>query len=225
MQPTGFASLRSARQRLMPTLGAYLPNIIQISANCFGGKVTIETILWKGFFLPGYETCQLSSQNSRWQLEGTAVFSHDQQPCRLDYQVVCNISWHTIFGKIQGWLGNTTVNIQLTADDIHHWSLNKVDCPEVSGCVDLDLNFSPSTNLLPIRRLGLAVGKTAHINAAWLRFPSFKLEPLTQQYTCLDENTYRYESGGGQFIADLQVNPTGFVTDYPDLWRVEASTA
>jgi uncharacterized protein len=187
--------------------------------------MTIETILWQGFFLPGYEACRLSSQDSGWQLEGTAVFSHDRQPCRLDYQVVCNANWQTVFGTVRGWLGNATVDIRLDVGDTQHWWLNGADRPGVAGCVDLDLNFSPSTNLLPIRRLGLAVGKTAHVNTAWLRFPSFELEALVQQYTRIDETTYRYESGGGKFVADLQVNPAGFVTNYSDLWRAEASSA
>jgi hypothetical protein len=187
-------------------------------------RMIVETITWKGFFLPGYETCRLASQNSNWRLDGTAVFSFEQQPCQLAYQVICNASWHTISGKIQGWVGNTTVNIQVKVDKKQHWTLNGVDCPEVSGCIDLDLNFSPSTNLLPIRRLGLEVGKSAHVNAAWLKFPSFKLETLSQEYTRLDQNTYRYESAGGTYKADLKVDPTGFLTNYPDLWQVEAST-
>ena len=43
-----------------------------------------------------------------------------------------------------------------------------------------------------------------------------------RQYTRLDENSYRYESRGGEYAADLQVNPAGFVTYYPDLWQAEA---
>ena len=85
-------------------------------------------------------------------------------------------------------------------------------------------NCCTSTNLLPIRRLGLQVGQTAPIKAAWLRFPSFRFELLAQQYTCLDETTYHYESAGGQFIADLQVNQNGFVTGYPAGWRILAAT-
>lgn len=96
--------------------------------------------------------------------------------------------------------------------------------PEVAGCIDLDLNFSPCTNLLPIRRLGLAIGQEAQVRAAWLRFPNFELEPLPQLYRRLDESTYRYESGGGQFVADLQVNQTGFVTNYPGIWQAEEAT-
>lgn len=164
------------------------------------------------------------SLNSRWHLTGTAVFSHARQPGRLDYLVLCDASWHTLSGKVAGWLGNTLVEIELAVDPDHHWRLNGVERPEAAGCIDLDLNFSPSTNLLPIRRLGLAIGQEAQVTAAWLRFPSFELEPLPQRYRRLDESTYRYESAGGGFVADLQVNPTGFVTNYPGIWQAEDVT-
>lgn len=87
--------------------------------------------------------------------------------------------------------------------------------------MDVDLNFSPATNLLPIRRLGLEVGASAEVRAAWLRFPTFQLEPLVQQYRRLDEATYRYESAGAAFVAELRVNAAGFVTAYGDIWRAE----
>jgi hypothetical protein len=54
-----------------------------------------------------------------------------------------------------------------------------------------------------------------------LRFPSFELEPLAQLYRRVDESTYRYESGGGKFGADLKVDSVGFVTDYPGIWEAE----
>ena len=76
-------------------------------------------------------------------------------------------------------------------------------------------------NLLPIRRLNLEVGQQAEVRSAWLRFPSFKLEPLSQVYTRLDEFTYRYSSNEGEFVADLTVDEVGFVTDYPGLWEAE----
>jgi hypothetical protein len=92
------------------------------------------------------------------------------------------------------------------------------------GCTDADLNFSPSTNLLPIRRLDLAVGQAAEVRAAWLRFPGFELEPLSQLYRRLDKTTYHYESAGGQFMAELKVNRAGFVVDYGGLWLAELAS-
>lgn len=181
-----------------------------------------ESILWRGFFLPGHEACRLFFQDSCWHLRGTAVFSHDQRPCLLDYHVVCDAAWRTLSANVDGWLGNTPVGLQIKIDASQHWWLNEVEQPSVLGCIDVDFNFSPATNLLPIRRLDLAIGETADLSAAWLRFPSFRLEPLPQRYRRVDDRAYRYESGDGQFVADLKVNQAGFVVDYPDLWRSEA---
>ena len=161
----------------------------------------MESILWRGIALPGHESCRLFSRDSHWHLEGTAVFSYEQRPCRLDYQIVCDTAWRTLSARVKGWLDHSPIDLQITTDSAGHWWLNEVEQPQVAGCIDIDLNFSPSTNLLPIRRLNLAVGESAEIRAAWLRFPGFQLELLLQQYRHLDENTYRYESAGGQFVS------------------------
>jgi len=39
----------------------------------------MKSILWRGFALPGHEACRLFSRDSQWHLEGTAVFSHEQE--------------------------------------------------------------------------------------------------------------------------------------------------
>lgn len=183
-----------------------------------------ESILWRSVARPGHETCRMFARDSRWHLEGTALLSHEQQPCRLNYQVVCDSAWRTLSASVEGWLGKTLVNFQIRTEPTQSWWLNEVEQPEVMGCTDLDLNFSPSTNTLPIRRLGLAIGEAADVNAAWLRFPGFRLETLRQQYHRLSETAYRYESDGGKFVADLKVNQSGFVVDYQGLWESEATS-
>lgn len=184
--------------------------------------MTDRTILWRRLDRPGYEAARLVSRDGRWHLAGTAVFAHDGQPCRLDYLVVCDSGWRTLSGRVSGWVGNATVDIELSVEAARRWRLNGAECAGVAGCDDLDLNFSPSTNVLPIRRLDLAVGQAAPVRAAWLRFPSFTLEPLEQLYRRIDVGIYRYESAGGSFVADLSVNAAGLVTHYPNFCQVEA---
>ena len=182
----------------------------------------IQSILWRGVNQPGHEACRLYQVDTEWRLEGTAVFlSDDRRPCRLSYLIKCDSSWNTLTGSVSGWLGDDEVNIQLSVDNFRRWQFNGLEKPAVRGCIDLDLNFSPSTNLLPIRRLGLAIGQQAEVKAAWLRFPSFELQPLSQIYSRLDETTYRYSSNRGQFVREITVNNAGFVTDYPGLWQAE----
>jgi hypothetical protein len=151
------------------------------------------------------------------------VFVEAESPCRLDYSVVCDGAWTTLGGEVSGWVGGEEIEIRVERDASGRFRINGIERREVEGCLDLDLNFSPSTNLLPIRRLALPVGGEAEVRAAWLRFPSFELAPLAQTYRRLGPSTYRYESEGG-FTAELEVNASGLVTLYPGLWRAEASS-
>ncbi|MGH9797728.1 MAG: putative glycolipid-binding domain-containing protein, partial [Candidatus Polarisedimenticolia bacterium] len=162
------------------------------------------SILWRRLDRPGHETARLVPEGSGWGLEGAAVFAHHGRPCRLDYRVVCDAAWRTLSGRVTGWVGDREIDVAVAADAEGRWTLDGQDRPRAAGCIDLDLNFSPSTNLLPIRRLGLPAGGEAMVRAAWLRFPGFTLEPLDQRYRRLDASTWRYESGGRRFTADLQ---------------------
>src|SRR6266511_5407094 len=186
--------------------------------------VADQSILWRRLDQPGHESARLFFKDPSWHLMGTAVFAHNQQPCRLDYLVVCDSGWQTLSGRLTGWVEDETVEIELSVDAARRWRLNGTEYPAVAGCTDLDLNFSPSTNLLPIRRLGLAIGQEAQVQAAWLRFPSFTLEPLEQLYRRIAVATYRYESAGGGFVTELQVSAAGLVILYPNFWQVEVGS-
>ena len=183
-----------------------------------------ETILWRGVYSPGHEHCSVYDKATHWFLEGVAVFIHERQPCRLEYLVQCDQAWNTQSARVSGYIGDREIDITINVEPDQHWLLNGTVQPAVSGCTDIDLNFSPSTNLLPIRRLNLPVGQAATVGAAWLRFPSFALERLDQLYHRLDQQTYRYESNGGKFVAELKTNAVGLVTSYPGLWEEELAT-
>lgn len=183
-----------------------------------------SVMLWRKLDEPGHEAAHLILHDSYWHLTGTAVFANNQRSCRLDYFVMCNLEWQTISTKVTGWVGSTMIEIELLVDSARHWQINGVECPAVTGCIDVDLGFSPSTNLLAIRRLNLDIGQEAKAQAAWLSFPEFTLEPLEQLYRRHQEASYYYESAGGRFVTELKVNPAGFITQYPGLWQVETGS-
>src|SRR5262245_31152274 len=116
-----------------------------------------SSILWRRLDSPGHESARLFLRDDSWHLQGTAVFSHDQLPCRLDYRIICDSRWLTRSAHIDGWVNDREIRIQLKVTRDGQWFINEEESPAVAGCIDLDLNFSPSTNQLPIRRLGLAV--------------------------------------------------------------------
>lgn len=180
-----------------------------------------ELMLWRRIDLPGHELGRLTATADGWRLSGTAVFLHERRPCKLDYVVSCDRTWHTVSAHVGGLVGRQNVDLRISVDATRRWLVNGAEAPAVSGCIDIDLGFSPSTNLLPIRRLDLPVGQHAAVNAAWLPFPSLRLELLHQTYRREGERTYRYESADGAFVRTLEVNSAGFVTKYPGLWQAE----
>lgn len=178
------------------------------------------TILWRSLSAPGHETAKIYGDVSEgWTIDGASIFLHEGEPVRLDYLIECDPDWNTTFATVDGWVGDEIVEVEVTVEE-GEWTLNGEPVSVVAGCTDIDLNFSPVTNTLPIRRLNLKVGETRSVKAAWLRFPSFQLEPLEQTYTRIDERTVRYESVSG-FAATLTVNSDGLVTHYPDGWMIE----
>jgi hypothetical protein len=150
-------------------------------------------------------------------LEGVAVFVHEAAPCRVDYRVRTTEHWRTRDAYLSGWVGNRSIDVGVEVDAEGNWVQNDVECPAVAGCIDVDLGFSPSTNTVAIQRLGLAVGQSASVRAAWLPFPLLELQVLDQRYTRIAESTYAYESGS--FKAQLDVDRLGLVQMYSGLWQ------
>ena len=50
--------------------------------------------------------------------------------------------------------------LHLESDGEGHWQENGKDRPDLHGCIDIDIQATPFTNTLPIRRLGLKTGES-----------------------------------------------------------------
>ena len=178
------------------------------------------SVIWRRLDTPGHEAVRVYEAEDGWYLDGSAVFLFERKPCRLEYLIECDTEWQTRFATVDGFVGDDVVAIELEVDgDI--WYMNGEAIPAVEGCIDVDLNFSPVTNLLPIKRTELAVGDKTSVRAAWLRFPSFELEPLEQSYTRKSDLVYTYRSSTG-FEKDIAVDESGIVTEYADFWIRES---
>jgi uncharacterized protein len=181
-----------------------------------------ETILWRRLDQPGHEAAELSSVDDGWRLCGVAVFAEAGRPCRLEYDIACDRDWSTRRCSVAGLVGTTRVSLELERSARGDWSVNGSEVPSLDRCSDVDLGFSPATNLLPIRRLRLSVGAAAPVRAAWVRFPEMTVEVLEQEYRRVSVDRYHYESAGGAFQRELIVDDSGFVLHYPELWSSEA---
>jgi hypothetical protein len=177
-------------------------------------------ILWRRLDLPGHDSARIEASEGGIAIEGLAVFA-DDAPTALAYRVRCDDGWRTLSADVRGWRGAERVELAIRRDTGGTWSLNGERYPDVAGCVDVDLNFSPCTNLLPLRRLRLEIGASADVRAAWLEWPAARLRPLPQTYRrrTADEYDYTADVLGEPFAAVLRVQPEGWVLSYGDLWR------
>lgn len=182
---------------------------------------TAATILWRRLDAPGHDACRLVRAAGGWRLEGTAVFRHQGEPARLGYGAECDGAWRSRRGEVRGWLGGRTVEHAIERTGAGEWTLDGAPVPGLGECLDLDLGFTPATNLLALRRLALAVGAAADAQAAWLDVAAGTLSPLPQRYQRRSETAYGYRAPRFGYAAVLEVDGDGFVRRYPDLWEAE----
>ena len=197
-------------------------------------------VLWRRLDLEGHEAARLGTLADGHWLSGSAVFADTSaasgetstafgdedtmsreapRACRFDYAIGCDSRWRTRSVLIDGSIGAKIVRRTASVDPDGHWICDRKARPDLEGCLDVDLAFSPSTNTLPLRRLDLAVGARATLHVAWLRFPELVFEPKEQTYTRLDATHYRFESDGGAFRAEIEVDTDALVVRYPGLWE------
>lgn len=181
-----------------------------------------QTILWRRLDLSGYDSCGLWSLDDAWRLAGTAVFRLDDQPCCLNYEVNCDASWRTQSAKVTGWMGRIAVQLELDALQEGHWNFNGSEQPQVNGLPDVDLGFTPATNLIQLRRLSLNIGQQVDAPVAYLDFPEFTITRLEHQYHRVAFDKYDYKALRFDYAATLSVSSVGFVTEYPGLWELVA---
>jgi uncharacterized protein len=160
------------------------------------------------------------------ELAGTIVAIHETAPLEVHYRIECDADWGTRTVSIEQRLGLQPSILSLAVDGNGKWSDHRsgpIDA--VSGCLDVDLELSPITNTLPIKRLNLAVGQTEEIAVAWIRFPSLEIVRARQSYERLSDCTYRYRSLASGFTAKIDVDENGLTVRYEGIWERVASAS
>jgi hypothetical protein len=178
-----------------------------------------RAVVWKNLLLDGRDYCSLWHTAEGWLLKGTVVgVLKDQRPMLANYEIHCDENWLTHRVQVERTIGNDGKTLTLSVESRGVWQSAGQELRNVRGCDDVDLAVTPATNTLAIRRLNLQVGSSESIIAAWVKFPDLTVQPLSQRYTRLTKDTYRYESNTG-FSAEIVVDDLGLVTTYPGGWE------
>ena len=148
-----------------------------------------------------------------------AVYVEDSQPRQIRYALDLNQDWSTRNGVVEGFVGSKAIKREIRRDG-GNWTLDGVPQEAVQTALDLDFGFTPATNHPQLQRMALAIGQSREITVAWMDVDSNALKPLPQIYARVADHAYDYDSPQGPYRAILTVARSGFVSDYPDLWKM-----
>jgi uncharacterized protein len=182
-------------------------------------------ILWHCSLLSSSEHALLAESEDGYRLQGVAVLPLGELPCHIDYAVTVDRQWRPSQAQATITTPSGAREIVLRSHHGGGWEVDGELSSHLDGCLDVDFGWTPATNTVPIRRLGLEVGETASITAAWVRFPELDVVPSEQRYRRLAINRWQYTSG--EYDYQLLTDPaTGLVLSYgEDLWRAAAAAS
>jgi hypothetical protein len=168
--------------------------------------------VWIRLDTPGEDHCRLFATADGHRLEGTARFIEAGVSVSITYTVDYSADWST---------RAATVNRDGTVRRIRRdggWFIDGMAVPGIDHLQDVDFGFTPATNLAQVKRLGLAIDKAAELHVAWMDADQAGLVSLWQYYRRTGDLTYAYEAP--EYQATLVFSESGFVADYPRLWKM-----
>ena len=182
-------------------------------------------ILWHCSLLSSSEHALLVESEDGYRLQGVAVLPLGELPCHIDYAVTVDRQWRPSRARATITTPSGAREIVLRSQHGAGWEVDGKLVSHLDGCPDVDFGWTPATNTVPIRRLGLEVGETASITAAWVRFPQLDVVASEQWYRRLAIDRWQYTSG--EYDYQLVTDPaTGLVLSYgDDLWRAAATAS
>ncbi|GAB3642578.1 putative glycolipid-binding domain-containing protein [Spirosoma arcticum] len=179
---------------------------------------SVITAFWRRLDVPGHDAASVSQTARGYELFGQSVFLDSRGPAALRYVLALEPDWSTIEGHITGFIGERPVDAHIVRSP-EGWTLNGTNYG-MAGVVDLDLGFTPATNILQLKRTSLAVNEAAHFDVVWLEAGDEKLQRLPQEYRRISEFEYDYNSPTVDYHATIVLTPSGFAAVYPGLWEI-----
>ncbi len=184
--------------------------------------MTAHSLLWRILDAPGHDACRYRRDPIGWITEGASVFAEDGRVHALTYRLRCDHDWNSRSASVEGWIGDAAFALELARNADGGWTVDGQHAPGLAGCLDIDLGFTPATNINAMRRLALAAGERRSLVAVWLDTEDWSVKPLPQSYHRIADDAYDYASPHNDFRARLRVDRFGAVTDYEGIWTSEA---
>lgn len=186
----------------------------------------LRNVYWQPWEDPGLEHLSLRGGPEGARARGLILRMRDGAHFRCRYVLETDGGWRLrrLTFAVADADDKAVARTSVECDGAGHWRVDDAARPDLEGCLDADIQITPFTNTLPIRRLALDAGEQAEIRVAYLPVPELDWRAAAQRYTCLAPRgatggRYRYEGVFRDFTAELPVDADGLVMDYPETFR------
>ena len=130
-----------------------------------------------------------------------------------------SLDWRIQRLSARSSVGAERQSVDLWRDETQGWTDSGGPRPDLLGCCDVVIAWTPFTNTLPIRRLRLPPGQQQEIRVVYVAVPDLTVRSVRQRYTHRAEGRWFYESLESGYTAELTVDEEGLVVEYPALFR------
>jgi uncharacterized protein len=186
--------------------------------------MTIEHAwLWRRLDRAGHDGGCLGATPGGWRVCGTALFIDDDRPCQLGYSLNADAGWQLRAAHVFGTLGRDLIDLHIAAGGGRPWQVNGVTQSGTASCTDLDLDFTPTSTFMLLRRLALAPGAAAACNTARLSVASGRLTRADRHLRRIGANDFVDRSARRADGALLRVDEHLAVLHDPGCWAQEAA--
>ncbi len=182
-------------------------------------RMNEQHVAWAPWSGPGHEHLVLREAPKGLTAHSSVEGVSDQgRPFSLRYYLRADSACRV--REVELALLGSDSRLSLHSDGAGLWSDDKGrPLPELDGCIDVDISVTPFTNTLPIRRLGLAPDSSDDVLVVFLSVPDLTVRRARQRYICLGPELYLFESLESGYRAELCVDSSGLVLDYPESFR------
>jgi len=150
------------------------------------------------------------------QLRGHASAVEGGRAHAVAYEIGVDEGWITRTVRVTSDTVDGPRSTVLRSDGTGSWTVDGVPAPHLDGLVDVDLEASACTNMLPVHRLTMPLGEVVAAPAVYVQASDLVVRRLDQTYQRLDDHRFDYRSEGG-FRATLTYDDAGLVVDYPGI--------
>lgn len=175
-------------------------------------------LFWTGREYHSMENCLVSPSKNGITITSTLVGYYENKIYKVMYTIKTNNHWETLAFEINSQHSNKARLIKFEGDGKGNWISEGQEAIQFKGCIDIDIPLTPFTNTLPINRLSLKQNETREIEVIYLDLLAQQIKRVKQKYVRLSLLEYKYENIPNDFEAVIQVDESGFVVDYPQLF-------